>query len=142
MFCWNFGNIGGHGPDGSWMHLRGAGEVVEGKPVPREDGEAGGFAVWRDRRAGAQGFVSFLGTASHPPIPNRFDGAWRAARVGNVVGFCSGLKAGGYFTDGLAHYTKNVQDQLAWLKRGPLEEFLDKLTPEAHPLPPEPPDAA
>lgn len=124
MFCWDWGNISGHGAGGKWMLLRGAGETVNGHNVPRGGTEADAFAVWPDALSGAKALVSFLGLASHPPTPNRYQAAWDAAKRGDVAGYVLGLHNGGYMTATVPAYTRLVQAQYDWVRSGALVEFL------------------
>ena len=135
--CWNFnfGNIRGHGPDGAWTSIKGASEIIDSKEVFYDIGPDNMFAAYHDRIAGAEGLVRFLGVASHPPKPNRYQLAWDAAIDGDVGKYCSELRANEYFTADLALYSKGVRGTVEWLKEGPMPEFLDSLQP-APELPP------
>lgn len=116
MYCWDWGNISGHGEGGKWMRLRGAGETVNGHNVPRGGTEADAFAVWPDALSGAKAFVNFLGVASHPPKPNRYAAAWEAAKLGDVAGYVQGLHDGAYMTADRAIYARGVQAQFDWIR--------------------------
>lgn len=131
MWCFNFGNLRGTGSGGTWMSIHGANEVEDGHVVMGPEVEAG-FAAFTDRYEGAKAFVRFLGTASHPPAPNRYQGAWDAATAGDVAKYVSELKAHGYFTADEEAYRKGVEGTLAWLKSGPLPDFLRYLSPETN----------
>jgi len=117
MWCWNFGNIRGSG-DAGWTSFQ-AGEIIDGKSVTLPPGVDNKFAAYSDRLAGARGFVSFLCTASHPPAPNRFQGAIDAALRGDLAGYVHGLKAGGYFTAEEGTYFRAEQSCESWLERLP-----------------------
>ncbi len=138
MWNWNFGNIRGHGPDGAWTSINGASEIIDGKEVFYGLGSDNMFAAYPDAVAGASGLVSFLGVASHPPKPNRYQLAWEAAIAGDVGKYCSELRANGYFTANLDLYAKGVRGTVEWLREGPMREFMNSLQPDTEP----PPDAA
>lgn len=128
LWNFNFGNIRGTGPGGEWMSIHGAGEIdANGKEYFPPDGHENMFAAYRDRYAGAGGLVRFLGTASHPPAPNRYQRAWDAACAGDLAGFVRGIREQGYFTAGLERYTSGVRADLEWLRAGPMPEFLQHL---------------
>jgi hypothetical protein len=135
MFSWNFGNIRGHGPDGATQAIAGADEIIDGKRVVVPDG----FAAYKDRLEGAREFVRFLGVATKPPAPNRYQAAWEAATDGDVAGYCRELRAHGYFTADLGQYTRGVQGTVDWLRSGPMPEFLRYLSPTPEPFPLEKP---
>ncbi len=132
MWNWNFGNIRGEG-DAGIMAIKGADEIIDGIRVTVEEG----FAAYKDRHSGARAFIRFLGTATKPPHPNRYQAAWDAATRGDVVGYVRELRAQGYFTASLQSYTEGVEGVLAWLRSGPMPEFLRYLQPA-----PNPPEAA
>lgn len=113
----NPGNIRGSG-DAGWTSFE-AGEIIDGKSVVLPPGVDNKFAAYGDRLAGARGFVSFLCTASHPPAPNRFQGAIDAAMKGDLEGYVHGLKAGGYFTAEEGTYFHAEQSVESWLERLP-----------------------
>ena len=128
MWNFNFGNLRGNGDSGEWIVIRGADEIIDGHRVTGPAVE-GGFAAYRDRYSGARAFIRFLGTASHPPAPNRFQLAWDAATTGDVYVYCRELKAHGYFTADLDRYTKGVRGTVDWLRSGPMDAFLETLKP-------------
>lgn len=136
MWNHNFGNVSG-AYRGDWMLIPGAGEIEDGKPVLRGRTEKDGFRAYPSLLEGATDFVRFFCEDTNHDGVNIYDDAIRAAKVGNVTGFCAGLKAARYFTDGLEHYTRSVHDSYAWIQRAVLPEFLDSLVSEPHPLPPE-----
>lgn len=133
MWCFNCGNIRGHAPDGAWTSIKGASEIENGKEVFYDVGPDNKFAAYRDAVDGARAFVRFLGTASHPPEPNRYQGAWDAAISGDVVGYCAELKKHGYFTANLEQYSQGVRGTRAWLRAGPIPAFLATLARESTP---------
>lgn len=128
MYCFNFGNIRGTGDGEEWMTLKGADEYIDGFHVTGPKAEVG-FAAYRERFSGARAFVRFLGVATRPPHPNRYAAAWSAATAGDVDAYCRELKAHGYFTADLDQYTKGVRGTVAWLRSGPMPEFLKHLAP-------------
>ncbi len=130
MWNFNFGNVSGN-YHGAWMLIPGAGEMEDGKPVLRERTEADGFRAYPSLQDGATDFVRFFCEDTNHDGVNIYDAAIRAAKVGNVTGFCAGLKAARYFTDGLEHYTRSVHDSYAWIQRAVLPDFLATLAPKA-----------
>jgi hypothetical protein len=143
MWCWNMGNIRGKGSDGT-ITIAGADEIIDGHRVTGPSVEAG-FAAYRGLVDGAEALVRFLGTASHPGQPNRYQAAWDAACRGDVAGFVHGMKhpavGAGYFTADEALYARGVEGTLAWLRSSAVPEFLRYLSPAqgAEPFPPEVP---
>jgi hypothetical protein len=135
MWCWNAGNLRGHGNAGT-TSIEGASEVVDGheywfrhgawmdragSPAPADVAARlgdNGFAAYQSPVDGFEAFVRFLGTASHPPSPNRYQAAWEAAERGDVGGYCQGLRKNSYFTADLGLYTKGVKDQFDWVQSG------------------------
>lgn len=117
MWNFNFGNIRGEG-DAGWTSFE-AGEIVDGKEVILPPGVDNKFAAYSGRLAGARAFVGFLCTASHPPAPNRFQGAIDAAMRGDLAGYVHGLKAGGYFTANEGTYFHAEQSCESWLESLP-----------------------
>ncbi len=125
MWCNNLGNIRGSAPTtGAWTSIKGASEIENGKEVFYDIGPNNRFAAYGSLLESALHVVKFLGTASKPPLPNRYADAWDGAVAGDVDRFVAGMKKGGYFTAGLAHYTKGVKWKLgiirphveAWVK--------------------------
>jgi hypothetical protein len=129
MWNFNFGNLRGTGSGGTWISITGADEVNPDGTVETGPEVEAGFAAFTDRYEGARAFVRFLGTASHPPNPNRYQGAWDAATAGDVAKYVAELKLHGYFTADEEKYRKGVQGTLDWLKAGPLPDFLRHLSP-------------
>lgn len=129
MWNYNAGNLRGTGDGGEWMSIAGADEVIGGQIKTGPEVEAG-FAAFRDRYSGAKAFVRYLGTATNPPHPNRYQGAWDAAGKGDIETYCRELQEHGpYFTASLSKYVKAMRDNLAWLRSGPMPEFLKHLAP-------------
>lgn len=124
-WCFNLGNIRGAGDAGT-MTLKGADEIIDGHHVTGPEVEAG-FAAYLSRASGARAFVRFLGTASKPPAPNRFQKAWDAARAGDIDTYVAELHAHGYFTASIARYKSGLLVDLNWLRQGPLPQFLESL---------------
>ena len=60
------------------------------------------FAAWDDALSGAEYYIRFLSQRK------RYLRAWQEVIKGDPVAYCKELKAAGYFTAGLAHYTKGV----------------------------------
>lgn len=91
MHNFNFGNVRGHAPDGSYTSFR-AGEVENGKEVMYEAGDPRNkFRAYPDALSGATDYVRVL--RDHPNW-------WNGLQTGNVPGFIAGLTAfpGAYFT--------------------------------------------
>jgi hypothetical protein len=129
----NFGNLRGHGDAGS-MSIKGADEIIDGKRQTGEDVDAG-FAAYSSAQEGARAFVRYLGVASHPPAPNRFQKAWDAACSGDVDTYINELHAHGYFTASPEVYRRAMHGDIAWLRAGPMPEFLRYLQPGQEPFP-------
>jgi hypothetical protein len=113
-WCWNFGNMRGHGDAGT-VSLQGATEVENGVEVSRPDG----FAAFSSRLAGARAFVRYLCVATRPPTPNRYQAAIDAATRGDLPGFVRGLAAGGYFTADEGRYENAEEAEARWLEKLP-----------------------
>ena len=60
------------------------------------------FAAWDDPLDGAKYYIKFLSQKT------RYKKAWAALMIGDPIAYCRELKAGGYFTAPLDHYTKGV----------------------------------
>lgn len=134
MWCWNLGNIRGTAPGtGEWTSIKGASEIENGREVFYDVGPDNKFAAYPNILASAEHVVRFLGTATKPPAPNRYQAAWDAAVAGDVDGFVAGMKAGGYFTAGLKHYTKGVQHKLR-IVRPHVDEWVKSFGVEECPL--------
>jgi hypothetical protein len=133
----NAGNMRGRGTAGT-VSIEGASEVIDGHEwffrrgvwsdrsgvlapadIATQLGD-NGFAAYRDPVEGFEALIRFLGTASHPPTPNRFAAAWDAAERGDVPAYCHGLKhpshGGAYYTADEGIYTRGVQAQFDWLR--------------------------
>jgi hypothetical protein len=131
MWNWNFGNVRGKGTAGA-ISIAGADEYVDGHHVTGPSAEDG-FAAYSTAVDGASALVRFLGTASHPGTPNRYQAAWDAACAGDVAGFVHGMKhpsiGAGYFTADETRYAHGVDGTLAWLRSSAVPEFLRYLAP-------------
>ena len=129
---WNddMGNLRGHGPDGATMAIPGANEIIDGKLVTVE----AGFASFDTPEQGAEAMIRLLGTASHPPKPNRFQGAWEAAKRGDLLEYARQLseevqgKGHAYFTANLQVYQRGLISRRDRARRG-VSNFLATLTP-------------
>lgn len=137
----NVGNMRGHGDAGS-VAIAGADEVINGKLQIIE----GGFAAYSSLRAGCRAYLAYLGKASHPPKPNRYDAAWAAALVGDVPGFVHGIRhpddggvgklcagcgrvhMGGYFTADEALYAKGVAREFNGTAGAAVDAFVASLS--------------
>lgn len=65
------------------------------------------FRAFATLAGGAEQHLRFLGTATRGTgLPNHYQAAWDAALRGDPVAFCAELSRAGYFTAGLALYTK------------------------------------
>lgn len=117
MWCNNWGNIRGSWR-GLWTSFR-AGEIEGGHEVILDPGPDNMFRAYPDIASGAEDFVSFLGIASHPPEPNRYQAAWDAACRGDVEGYCAGLRAGGYFTASPHAYLVALHSEETFLEKLP-----------------------
>jgi flagellum-specific peptidoglycan hydrolase FlgJ len=115
MWCYNMGNLRGHGPDGATMDIPGANEIIDGKAVLVERG----FAAYPNRIAGAKAYVRYLCVATRPPAPNRYQAAIDAATRGDLAGFVHGLKENGYFTAGEVGYLRAELSEENWLEKLP-----------------------
>lgn len=124
----NPGNMRGHGNAGQ-VTIHGANEIAPDGHVLDGPEVESGFAAYRTLRDGCDALVRYLGTATKPGVPNRYQGAWDAACKGDVATFCRELRAHGYFTANLELYTKGVQRDLEWLRTGPMPDFLAHLSP-------------
>lgn len=60
------------------------------------------FAAWDSPLDGAEAYIKFLSQRT------RYQRAWNELMAGDPVAYCRELKAAGYFTADLAHYTKGV----------------------------------
>ncbi len=92
------------------------------------------FAAWDDPLDGAEYYIRFLSGKK------RYRKAWAALLLGDPVAYCRELKAGGYFTAPLDHYTRGVVSLTNEFKRkaGVLMAW-EPPTPEPPPEPePEP----
>lgn len=131
MWCWNMGNIRGKGTAGT-IAIAGADEIIDGHRVTGPSVEAG-FAAYASLVDGAIALVRFLGTASKPGVPNRYQTAWDAACRGDAAGFAHGLKhpshGAGYYTADEARYTAGVEGTRTWLRQNAVPEFLRYLEP-------------
>jgi flagellum-specific peptidoglycan hydrolase FlgJ len=114
MWNWNYGNIRGAW-SGHATSFR-AGEIIDGVEKILDPGPENLFRSYPGAKQGAEDFIRFLGTASHPDRPNRYQGAWDAACRGSVVGFIDGLRDGGYFTAVPHVYLRGVQSHLLKLQ--------------------------
>lgn len=102
--CYNFGNIKRRKNDTKlrWTSYE-AGEYINGKHIifqsyhPQTH-----FAAWDNPLDGAEYYIRFLSGRK------RYKKAWAALMMGDPVAYCRELKAGGYFTAPLEHYTKGV----------------------------------
>lgn len=118
MWCYNWGNIRGQ-YHGAWTSFR-AGEIEGGREVILQPGPENMFRAYPGASFGAEDFISFLGIASHPPEPNRYQAAWDAAVAGDVEGYCAGLRAGGYFTANPHAYLHALHSEEAFLEQVPM----------------------
>ncbi|MHA2426431.1 MAG: glucosaminidase domain-containing protein [Candidatus Hermodarchaeia archaeon] len=99
------------------------------------------FAAWDTPLEGAEAYIRFLSQRK------RYNKAWVELMAGDPVAYCRELKAAGYFTADLAHYTKGVTrltnefkkkaDKLmAWEPEPELEpEPIPEPEPEPEPTP-------
>lgn len=80
-----------------------AGEIIKGKQQLFYPYHPQTFFVALDTPLeGAEFYIKFLSSKS------RYKKAWEQLILGDPVGYCRELKAGGYFTADLEHYTKGV----------------------------------
>lgn len=124
MHNYNMGNLRGSGDAGTFSQ-KGATEIVDGKEIEMPDG----FAAFSSARVGAIAMIRYLGVATKPPAPNRFQAAWDAACRGDAATYCAEIRAHGYFTADLGLYTKALIVHRDWLRAGPLPDFLRSLAP-------------
>lgn len=104
MLNYNFGGLKGTGPTG----LSAAYTTREGWGEGATHGVAR-FRAYGSAEEGASDYVSLLA--------RRYPDAVRAAEQGDAPGFVRALKAGGYFTDNEAAYSKSVQSLAALAAR-------------------------
>lgn len=104
MLNYNFGGIKGTGPSG----LSAAYTTREGWGESATRGVAR-FRAYGSAEEGARDYVSLLA--------RRYPEAVQAAEQGDAAGFVHALKAGGYFTDNEAAYSKSVQSLAALASR-------------------------
>lgn len=133
MYEWNAGNVRGEGTAGrasiegasevidgtEWFFRRGVWQTKAGVAAPADVAARlgdNGFAAFRNLTEGFERLIRMLGTASHPPKPNRYAAAWDAAERGDVPAYCAGLKAGGYYTADVGLYTRGVAAQFTWVQ--------------------------
>jgi len=101
------------------------------------------FAAWDTPLEGAEAYIRFLSQRT------RYKRAWVEVMAGDPVAYCRELKAAGYFTAGLDHYTKGVvrltnefkgkYDVLnAWDPEPPTEPFPEPLPGPTMELKPNP----
>lgn len=89
------------------------------------------FAAWDTALEGAEAYIRFLSQRK------RYKKAWIELMAGDPVAYCRELKAGGYFTAGLEHYTRGVVRLTNEFKRK--YDALNAWEPEPAPEPdPEP----
>jgi len=134
--CNNWGNIKRRG-DWKWTSYD-AGEVINGKhqmfyPYHPQTH----FAAWDSPLEGAEAYIRFLSGKK------RYKKAWIELMAGDPVAYCRELKAGGYFTADLAHYTRGVVRLTKEFKRkSDALMAWEPPAPEPEPeAPPEPPEA-
>lgn len=134
MWNYNFGNLRGKTSTGAWTSINGASEIIDGKEVFFGVGADNQFKAYPSAIAGAESLVRYLGVATKPPLPNRYLLAWDSAIAGDIGKFCAELRANGYFTANLAHYTHGVRRKYDEL--GPIFlEFENRIShPEEFPL--------
>jgi len=96
MFNHNFGGIKGAGPSGLSARYQTT-EVLGGQTKKLVDG----FRAYRNAEEGASDYLKLLN--------DRFPGALREAKSGDVSGFAASLKQSGYFTADLDGYTRALQ---------------------------------
>ncbi len=90
------------------------------------------FAAWDTPLEGAEAYIRFLSQRT------RYKKAWIALMAGDPVAYCRELKAAGYFTADLAHYTKGVV-RLSNEFKGKVNILLTWAPPEPESIPePEP----
>ena len=131
-FDYDLGNMRGAGDIGT-QAIRGANEIIGGKVVTGSAVE-GGFAAFSSARAGAQAMIKFLGVASHPPLPNRFAGAWEAAKIGDLPEYAHQLSKDvqgprAYFTANTGVYAAGLLSRRPRC-RAAVDTFLVSLQPE------------
>ena len=105
IHCYNWGNVKA---GGSWLGdvcMFHCGEIIDGNEVffdpPHPQTH---FRAYPSAAAGAEAYVRFLGTASHPPKPNRYQAAWDAAMAGDIESFVDELSTARYFTASVDRY--------------------------------------
>lgn len=122
--------------DNNFVNLRGswrghatsfkASEIIDGVEVFMPPSSENLFRAYPTPVDGAEDAIRFIGTASAPPRPNRYQAAWEAARSGDIPGFVDGLrnphipgigKVPGFFTANPRVYLAGV------------ERYADKLDP-------------
>lgn len=109
LWCYNFGNKKASlSYPGLHCYFR-CNELIDGKyewfdpPHPQTR-----FRAYLTSADGAEAQVRFLGTASNPDRPNRYQAAWNALLAGQPENFCAALHRAGYFTAHLGPYQKAV----------------------------------
>lgn len=98
----NFGNIKRRSAIRYWTSYY-CSEILKGKEVkfyPYHNQTH--FAAWLTPTEGATGYIGFLSQRK------RYQKAWVELMAGDPVAYCRELKAGGYFTAPLSHYTRVV----------------------------------
>ncbi|KKN70842.1 hypothetical protein LCGC14_0427340 [marine sediment metagenome] len=124
--CNNWGNIKKR-TDTKWTSYD-AGEVINGKhqmfyPYHPQTH----FAAFDGPLAGAEYYIRFLSQRT------RYKKAWVEVMAGDPVAYCRELKKAGYFTAGLAHYTRGVVSLTNEFKRK--ADALMTWAPEPEPEP-------
>lgn len=99
MFNFNFGGIKGAGPSGLSARYQTT-EVFDGQTKKLVDG----FRAYSSADEGAADYLKLL--------RERFPGALREAKAGDVSQFAASLKQSGYFTADLAAYTRALEGNL------------------------------
>jgi len=105
IHCFNFGNIRKvHNPDdGHYFTMYDGNEIIKGKTIWFKPPEP--LSHFRGYKTVTEGAEDYIKLVSQRP---RYAKAWAMVMAGDPVGYCRELKAAGYFTANLEHYTKPV----------------------------------
>jgi len=105
IHCFNFGNIRKvHNPDdGHCFTMYEGNEIIKGKSIWFKPPEPlSHFRGYKSVIEGAEDYISLVSQRK------RYKKAWAMVMAGDPIGYCRELKAAGYFTANLDHYTKPV----------------------------------
>lgn len=112
-----------------------ASEIIDGREVFLPPSADNLFRSYPTALDGAEDALRFIGTASAPPRPNRYQAAWEAAQRGDVPAFVDGLRnptINGMHVPGF--FTANPTVYLAGVQRHALKLRALIPTPEGFPL--------